>query len=230
MQGNRDKIQDETLPGVEVVTHERRTEIRYNFSEVSETDFETGETRTSFNFKYIKVYDLNDVQISDGLAKEFKKIINDPAQIENPVAFKGRRWEELVCELEEDQTTKDKLLNGNTYTEKVLPMPLEGEWVAKGFYEFKGEYYGCIQPHTRMHYHPSKTPALFNKIPINFEGSDYPQWQQPTGSTDAYNIGDIVTLNGVLYKSRIDANTTNPEDYNDTDSPWNYWDKEPLDS
>src|SRR6056297_2792324 len=204
MKGSRPKTGSETLPDVEVVTHERRTEVRYNFSEVSETDPETGETRTSFSYKYIKVYDLNDVQISDSLAEEFKKIINDPAKIENPVAFKGRTWEELVCELEEDQTTKDQLLNGDLYTGKVLNMPAEGEQVKKGnIYLYDKKHWGCRRTHDRMYYHPSETPALFNYVPLHF-GDDIPEWQIGVaykGDNELGNgNGDKVTYNGTTYR------------------------------
>jgi len=114
-------------------------------------------------------------------------------------------------------------------TSTIDPLPEEGEWVEETvIYSYDNKLWGCIQGHNRMHYDPSETPALFNEIPNDFS-EGYPEWQQPTGAHDAYNTGDIVTLNGVLYKSRIDANTTNPEQYNDTDSPWNYWDEEPFD-
>lgn len=196
MKGNRPKIDSETLPDVEVVTHERRTEVRYSFSEISETDPETGETRTSFNFKYIKVYDLNDVQINDGLTKKFKKIINDPTQIKNPIAFNDRRWEELVCELEENQTIKDQLLNNNLYTRKALDMPAEGELVKKGnIYLYDGKHWGCRQTHNKMHYHPSKTPALFNFVPVHFDSSIIPKWQVGV----AYNVDDHVMYNDREY-------------------------------
>ncbi len=108
-------------------------------------------------------------------------------------------------------------------------IPNEG-WVQPNkVYKYDGKLWGCIQGHNRTHYHPSETPALFEEIYNDFS-TGYPEWQQPTGAHDSYDTGVIVTLNGVLYKSRIDANTTNPEQYNDTDSAWDYWDKEPFDS
>ena len=41
----------------------------------------------------------------------------------------------------------------------------------------------------------------------------YPDFVQPTGTHDAYNIGDIVKYNGVLYKSLISGNTYSPDAY-----------------
>jgi hypothetical protein len=120
-------------------------------------------------------------------------------------------------------------LNATISESNLNNMPAEGEWVEENkVYKFDGKLWGCRQGHNRTHYHPSETPALFEEIYNDFSQS-YPEWQQPTGSHDSYDTGEIVTLNGVLYKSRIDANTTNPEQYNDTDSPYNYWDKEPFD-
>lgn len=45
--------------------------------------------------------------------------------------------------------------------------------------------------------------------------STYPEWVQPTGAHDAYNAGDIVSYNGVLYRSKIDGNTWAPDAYPD---------------
>jgi len=170
MKGNRPKLNNETLPDKEVINHERRIEVRYGFAEISET-LEDGSTLTSFNYKYFKVYDLKNIQLGEALSNKQIKKITDKAAIENSIAFKGRRWEELVCELEEDQTKKDELMSGNFYEGKVLDMPPEGEPVKKGnIYKFDAKHWGCRQPHERMHYHPSKTPALFNFIPIETEG------------------------------------------------------------
>lgn len=47
------------------------------------------------------------------------------------------------------------------------------------------------------------------------EPTTYPEWVQPTGAHDAYNTGDIVRYNGVLYRSKIDGNTWAPDAYPD---------------
>ena len=44
-------------------------------------------------------------------------------------------------------------------------------------------------------------------------GVEYPEWQQPTGAHDAYNMGDGVTYNGTRYTSLIDANVWSPAAY-----------------
>lgn len=55
---------------------------------------------------------------------------------------------------------------------------------------------------------PDKTPALYT--PIGLDDDGYPLWSPPTGAHDAYNTGDVVDYNGVLYESQFDGNTTVP--------------------
>lgn len=55
---------------------------------------------------------------------------------------------------------------------------------------------------------PDKAPALYT--PIGLDDNGYPIWSQPTGAHDAYNTGDIVDRDGVLYESLINGNTTVP--------------------
>lgn len=40
-----------------------------------------------------------------------------------------------------------------------------------------------------------------------------PEWVQPTSGHDAYNIGDIVIFDGIVYTSIIDANVWSPIEY-----------------
>ena len=40
-----------------------------------------------------------------------------------------------------------------------------------------------------------------------------PEWVQPTGSHDAYNVGDKVIYEGQVYECIIDDNTWSPTDY-----------------
>jgi len=42
---------------------------------------------------------------------------------------------------------------------------------------------------------------------------EIPEWVQPTGAGDAYNIGDRVTFNGTTYESTINGNTWSPTVY-----------------
>lgn len=58
---------------------------------------------------------------------------------------------------------------------------------------------------------PDTTPNLFS--PIGLDDSGYPVWSKPTGAHDAYNIGDIVNYNEVLYESLITGNIWSPDEY-----------------
>lgn len=55
---------------------------------------------------------------------------------------------------------------------------------------------------------PDVTTSLYASIGLDNDG--YPVWSQPTGAHDAYNTGDIVNYNGMLYESQIDGNVYNP--------------------
>ena len=74
------------------------------------------------------------------------------------------------------------------------------------------QLYKVAQAHTaQADWMPDKTPALYTAIGLDDDG--YPVWAQPTGAHDAYNTGDIVNYNGVLYESLIDGNVYSPEAY-----------------
>ncbi len=78
-------------------------------------------------------------------------------------------------------------------------------------FQYEGKLYKVIQEHTSQEdWIPSELPALYLNIMPN---SVIPEWVQPTGSHDAYNIGDKVIFNGVVYESIIDGNTWSPVDY-----------------
>lgn len=74
------------------------------------------------------------------------------------------------------------------------------------------QLYQVLQDHTSAAEHtPDTAVSLYKAIGVTEDG--YPEWVQPLGTTDAYNKGDIVSYNGTLYISLIDANTWSPEAY-----------------
>lgn len=74
------------------------------------------------------------------------------------------------------------------------------------------QLYKVVQDHASQNdWTPDNADSLF--IAIGLDDSGYPIWSQPTGAHDAYNTGDIVNYNGVLYESTIDGNTYSPEVY-----------------
>ena len=77
---------------------------------------------------------------------------------------------------------------------------------------YQDKTYRCLQAHTA---YPDWTPiATLNVLWAELAvGPTCPQWVQPTGAHDAYNIGDCVTFNGNLYESKINANVWSPAVY-----------------
>ena len=61
---------------------------------------------------------------------------------------------------------------------------------------------------------PDKEKSLYK--PIGLDDSGYSVWAQPTGAHDAYDVGDVVNYNGVLYESQINGNAYVPG----TDDRW----------
>lgn len=74
------------------------------------------------------------------------------------------------------------------------------------------QLYQVLQDHTSVaEFFPDTAVSLYKAIGVTEEG--YPEWVQPLGATDAYNKGDIVSYNGILYESVVDANTWEPTVY-----------------
>ena len=74
------------------------------------------------------------------------------------------------------------------------------------------QLYQVLQNHTSAaEWTPDTAVSLYKKIGVTEDG--YPEWVQPLGASDAYNTGDIVSYNGMLYKSTIDGNVWAPDAY-----------------
>ena len=74
------------------------------------------------------------------------------------------------------------------------------------------QLYKVAQAHTsQADWPPETTPSLYTAIGLDDGG--YPVWSKPTGAHDAYNKGDIVDYNGVLYESLIDGNVHSPDTF-----------------
>ena len=76
--------------------------------------------------------------------------------------------------------------------------------------QYNGTLYKCIQAHTsQADWTPDVTPALWKTVSLD----EYPEWVQPAGAHDAYNIGDKVTYNGQRYVCTSNANVYAPDVY-----------------
>ena len=94
---------------------------------------------------------------------------------------------------------------------ELFPMWVVGKAYAVGDRaQYNGTLYKCIQAHTsQSDWMPSATPALWKTVSLD----EYPEWVQPTGAHDAYNIGDKVTYNGQHYVCTSNANVYAPDVY-----------------
>ena len=74
-------------------------------------------------------------------------------------------------------------------------------------YQYNGELYKIVQPHTpQTDWTPDTQKALWTKVSLE----EWPEWVPPTGAQDAYDTGAKVTYKGEKYISQIDGNTTEP--------------------
>ena len=70
--------------------------------------------------------------------------------------------------------------------------------------------YRCVQAHTsQADWTPPQVPALW----VRTSTEEWPEWIQPTGAHDAYNIGDKVSHNSKHWINTINANVYEPGVY-----------------
>lgn len=69
--------------------------------------------------------------------------------------------------------------------------------------------YRCLQSHTsQASWTPEASPSLW--VLIDDPAIEWPEWKQPTGAHDAYDLNAKVSHNGKKWISQIAANTTEP--------------------
>ena len=74
------------------------------------------------------------------------------------------------------------------------------------------ELYKCLQNHTSQStWNPADSPSIW--VRIDDPAIEYPDWVQPTGSTDAYRIGAKVSHNNKHWINELDYNTYEPGVY-----------------
>ncbi len=78
-------------------------------------------------------------------------------------------------------------------------------------FHYENKLYEVIQPHTSLeNWKPNELPALYKEI---MPKQVIPNWVKPTGSHDAYKIGNKVIFEGHVWVSKIDNNTWSPTEY-----------------
>jgi len=104
--------------------------------------------------------------------------------------------------------TDEKLIEFvNIYPSWKIGKALEVDDILK----YEDELYRVVQSHTtQSDWTPNISQSLFAKIQ---PAGVIPIWVQPTGASDAYDIGFKVEFEGSVYESVIDANTYSPTAY-----------------
>jgi hypothetical protein len=110
-----------------------------------------------------------------------------------------------------------KLMVFETDEDLLAAMELFPAWkpgmpvVADEVYQHNENLYKVIQSHTtQLDWPPEIVPALFLQVA---PPGVIPEWVQPTGGHDSYNIGDEVMFEGQHYVSLINGNTWSPTAY-----------------
>jgi chitodextrinase len=118
--------------------------------------------------------------------------------------------------LPEFADSTDILEEGQTGTlEDITP-----EWTSATVYmigdmvSYEKSMYVCVQAHTsQADWTPDVVPALWSLVHQGSSPVDIPEWVQPTGAQDAYNTGDKVRHNDLVWVSTVDANVWEPGVY-----------------
>lgn len=77
-------------------------------------------------------------------------------------------------------------------------------------YQYNGILYRVVQSHTtQSDWTPDITQALWTVVSLE----EWPEWIQPTGSSDTYMMGDKVSHNGKHWVSDVDNNVWAPGVY-----------------
>ena len=107
-----------------------------------------------------------------------------------------------------DELTEDELAQIiNLYDDYQI----DTQYYVGDIFRYNDKLYKVIQEHTSLeNWIPSELPALYlSMMPDNI----IPEWVQPTGQHDSYNIGDKVIFECAVYESTIDGNTWSPTAY-----------------
>ena len=139
----------------------------------------------------------------------FDNVVEDPDLAEVQAEVKAEEARQKIARLVNWDTisTEDML----DLVDDFKPYQAGSFYLVGDIFSLDNQLYKVLQSHTSQEdWKPSSTPALYKPIaPPNVIA----EWKQPTGAHDAYNIGDKVIFEGVVYKSLINGNTWSPKAY-----------------
>ena len=113
------------------------------------------------------------------------------------------------------RTLIEKAAASLTDTEALDGVELFPHWADSADYvtgervSYNGLLYKCLLDHTAQpSWTPDASPSLW--VRVDDPGEEWPEWRQPTGSTDAYALGAKVSHNEKHWISDYDNNTWEP--------------------
>lgn len=78
--------------------------------------------------------------------------------------------------------------------------------------QHEGKLYKCLSDHTsQADWTPDTAPSLW--VSLSDPAEEYPEWSQPVGAHDTYDLGAKVKRNGKKYISDVDDNVWEPGVY-----------------
>lgn len=123
--------------------------------------------------------------------------------ISRELARKLRAFIELMSTNATDEEALDNILAFPKW--EVGREYVQGERI-----RYEDVLYKVLQNHTsQADWTPDTAVSLYVRVSIE----EWPEWVQPTGAHDAYNMGDKVSHNEKHWESLIDANTYEPGVY-----------------
>lgn len=119
---------------------------------------------------------------------------------------KARALRKLIEQMAE-KLTDTEALEGI----ELFPLWKTGKaYTTGGRVRYEDNLYKCLQSHTSQDtWTPKDAVSLWARV----DDEEFPEWRQPTGSTDAYMKGDKVTYKEKHYISDIDNNVWAPDVY-----------------
>lgn len=122
--------------------------------------------------------------------------------ITKELARKFRKFIELMSENATDEQALDNVI--------AYPKWEVGkEYVTDERIRYEDVLYKVLQNHTSQ---ADWTPDIAVSLYVRVSIEEWPEWVQPTGAHDAYNIGDKVSHNEKHWVSLIDANVYEPSE------------------
>lgn len=138
-----------------------------------------------------------DIDITSKLSDSLSEILDYIKDLKSP--------QEIIFQCFQDSATDEEKIE---LTDSFPFYQVGRKYSVNDEFQHGGDLYRVIQAHVSQNdWEPSLVPALY--LRINKPG-EIPEFVQPTGAHDAYNVGDVVSFEGSVYESTINGNVWSP--------------------